>query len=100
MKRDDLAVWNVISGKEDDARKQKEMLKIAAFQQWEHAWNNNPPKPNTGHRAPADPEIWHAANIITDDTTGRQRLNYKATPTAIHQHLSRAQSSIATSTLR
>nr|CCA28224.1 predicted protein putative [Albugo laibachii Nc14] len=97
-KRDDLAEWRKISEKEDDARKQKEMLKIAAFRQWEQTWNKHAPKADAdvSHRAPADPETWHAANITTDDKTGRIRMNYTGTPYAIHQNLTRAQSSIAT----
>ena len=93
--RNDLAEWRKISGKENDTKKQKEMMKIAAFQQWEHSWNNLAPKTHLGHRAPADPETWHAANIIADDKTNRLRMNNKGTPSAIHQNLTRAQSSIA-----
>lgn len=95
-KRDDLAEWRKISEKEDNTRKQKEMLKIAAFQQWEQSWNQHAPKADVSHRAPADPETWHAATIITDNTTGKVRIKFTGTPFAIHQNLTRAQSSIAT----
>ena len=48
----------------------------------------------SGHRASVDPEHWKAANIITDEKTGRKRITYRNTPSNIHRNLSRAQSSI------
>ena len=95
-KRGDRAEWKEICGNEKDKRKQKEMLNIAAFQQWEILWRNHTPKQHLRHRAPADPKTWKAANITIDQKTGRLRMNLKGTPSAIHQNLKRAQSSIAT----
>ena len=60
------------------------------------SWKNHTPKQHLRRRAPADPEIWKAAHITTDQKTGRIRMNLKEIPSTIHQNLKRAQSSIAT----
>ncbi|KAI0998792.1 hypothetical protein K3495_g9404 [Podosphaera aphanis] len=91
----DVDEWIRICGKETNRGRQKEAGRIAAFQEWAKSWVNNRVQ-RSDRRATADPESWNAAKIITDQQTGRKRLNFKGTPSNIHLSLSRAQSSVAT----
>ena len=46
------------------------------------------------HRTSADPAHWKAANIVTDEATGRRRITYRNTPLNIQRNVCRAQCSI------
>ena len=97
MKRiKDLEEWTKICGREGNKAGQVKAGKIAAFQEWADTWTCLSRQHHSGHRAPADPENWKAANITTDSKTGKKRMNQKGTPSDIHRNLSRAQSSLAT----
>ncbi|KAI0999502.1 hypothetical protein K3495_g8695 [Podosphaera aphanis] len=64
MKRsDDLAELNRICGRDEEIKRQKLAVKIAAFQEWKHSWIC---QENSGHPTPANPETCKAANISID----------------------------------
>ncbi|KAI0999199.1 hypothetical protein K3495_g8996 [Podosphaera aphanis] len=52
------AEWARICGQGTNQRKQKEVSKIAAFQEWESSWKQQKEKQQASHRAPADPKTW------------------------------------------
>ncbi|KAI0995575.1 hypothetical protein K3495_g12605, partial [Podosphaera aphanis] len=94
-KERDRGEWAKICCGEESIKGQKEMGKIAAFQEWKNSW----PQPNRNlalrHRATADPEVWRAANFYVDKNSGRQKMSLRGTPSNLHRNLNRAQSSIA-----
>ncbi|KAI0999420.1 hypothetical protein K3495_g8776 [Podosphaera aphanis] len=94
-KERDREEWARICCGEESIKGQKEMGKIAAFQEWNNSW----PQPNRNrtlrYRATADPEVWRAVNFFVDKNSGRQKMSLRGTPSNLHRNLKRAQSSIA-----
>lgn len=95
LRNKDLEIWERACKEEESKDGQKRALKVAAYQEWANSWPSQTRNLHNRHRSAADPEIWKAANIFTDRTTGKKKLTFRHTPSELHRNLTRAQSSIA-----
>lgn len=96
QKEVDTETWASIpeGGPEETAQGKAKRM---AFREWESKWKGQKrPQPNRA-TTPADPKDWKAANFY-QDKEGKERMNFKGTPSLIHRTLKRAQSSIAIQT--
>ena len=91
----DIAECGRTCGNIDTKERRKAAGKVAAFKEWERSWTRLTAMQTTNHHATADPKIWNAVNLYTDEKTGKTGMSQRGTPSSIHKHLSRAQSSIA-----
>ncbi|KHJ33520.1 hypothetical protein EV44_g3676 [Erysiphe necator] len=94
-KEKDKEEWSRICNGEESIKREKELGKMAAFREWESSWPHKHRNANLRHRAAADPDVWNAASYYIDKKTGRQKMSLKSTPSNLHRHLKRAQSSVA-----
>ncbi|KAI1002618.1 hypothetical protein K3495_g5582 [Podosphaera aphanis] len=83
-----------ICGGEVSTKRQKELGKIGAYQKWGSSWSHQDSHGTRRHRTTADPEVWNAAKIYTDNKTGTKKMNFLGTPSQLHRHLKKSQSSI------
>ncbi|KAI1005846.1 hypothetical protein K3495_g2368 [Podosphaera aphanis] len=93
-KEKDREEWSGICCGEESITGQKELGRIAAFQEWKDSWPHRHYNVNPRRRAIADPVEWKAANHYTDKE-GKKKMNLRGTPVSNHRNLKRAQSSVA-----
>ena len=93
QKQRDIAEWDQAQPCSTNKAVQEE-AKRRAFQEWEATWAPQTRLPNNQEEPPANPRAWKAAHFYTDKE-GRAKMNFKGTPSEIHNNLKRAQSSIA-----
>lgn len=94
-KERDRKEWSTICGGEESIKRQKEMGKAAAYQEWAIKWPHGNNNAILRQRAIANPEVWKAATFYIDKRNGGRKVSLKGTPYSFHKHLTKAQSSIA-----